>query len=128
MTFASATASATARELYGVQVPETKTVAGKALALNGAGLRTWSILNIKVWVGAFYAPAPIHSMEEALASPGPLRFDFNFVRDLSQAQGAKAWRFQFGESNQNTYPDLKKDVETLATAFGPIKKGTLQTV
>ncbi len=128
LVFTMTVASAAARELEGVSLPETREVAGRALSLNGAGLRTATILNVKVWVGAFYAPAPLRTPEAVFASSGPLRFDFVFVRDVSRERGAEAWRWQFGQSNQHAYPDLKKDVETLAGAFGPIKKGTVQTV
>jgi hypothetical protein len=130
MTVASATAPATAAErvVEGVSLPETCAVAGKTLALNGAGLRTATIFNVRVWVGAFYAPAPVRSEADALASPGPLRFEFHFLRDVSQARGAEAWRWQFQQSNQHAYGGLAQDVETLARAFGPIQAGTVQAV
>lgn len=117
-----------ARTVENVDVPETAAAAGKTLPLNGAGLRTATVFNVKVWVGAFYAPAPIASEGEALSSAGPLRFDFRFVRKVGRARGAEAWRWQFAESNQYAYEGLKKDVETLALAFGPIENGTVQTV
>lgn len=121
-------APAVARVVEGVDVPETVIVAGKTLSLNGAGLRRATVFNVKVWVGAFYAPAPIKDEGGALASAGPLRFDFHFVRKIGQARGAEAWRWQFSESNQHAYDGLKEDVETLAGAFGPIDSGTVQTV
>ena len=55
--FVMTAASAAAKEVEGVAIPDQTTVAGKTLALNGAGLRTATILNVRVWVGAFYAPS-----------------------------------------------------------------------
>ncbi len=114
-------------EIAGVNVEPTRVVDGQTLTLNGAGLRTATMLHVKVYVAGFYAPAPLKTEQEVLKSTGPLRFDFTFVRAFNQQKVSDAWNFQFKESNTHAYPDLEKDVASVVKAFGPIKKFGVET-
>lgn len=123
-----ATAAHAAKKLAGVTLEPTKTVSGKTLKLNGAGIRTATVLKVKVYVAALYTPEPITTTEQGLNAAGPVRFDFTFVRSFPQKKVADAWRFTFKESASHTYPDLNKDVETFLAGYGPIKEFGVEAV
>ena len=74
--------SSKALEIQGVTLDQQVRVCGETLKLNGAGLRAFRILMIplKIYVVAFDAPAPLHTSSMVLDSPGPLQFDFTFLR------------------------------------------------
>ena len=117
-------------DIEGVTVPPTLSVSSQPLALNGAGLRTFTLLvvPIKIYVAAFYSPSPLRSEAAVLASPGPLAFTFTFLRGVGQPDVAKAWRSQFQASNTHSYPNLQKDLATFISMFGPLSAGGVQMV
>lgn len=117
-------------EIEGVSVPPSLPVAGQALPLNGAGLRTFSLVlvPIKIYVAAFYSPSPLRSEAAVQSTPGPLGFTFTFLRNVGQSDVAKAWQSQFQASNTHTYPGLQKDVATFVSMFGPLSSGGVQMV
>jgi hypothetical protein len=111
-----------------VTPPQTQKVSGHELKLNGAGLRTATMLHVRLYVAAFYAPSALTTPEAVTASPGPLRFDFTFLRPFVETKVEDAWRWQFQQSGTVTYPNVDKEIETFATAFGAIKKNGVETV
>jgi hypothetical protein len=117
-------------EIQGVKVPPSVEVDGQSLALNGAGLRTFSLLMvpIKIYVAAFYAPTPLKSGAEVLASPGPLEFSFTFLRAVSAPDVAKAWSSQFAASVSSTYSGYEKDRDAFVGMFGSLQQGGVQAV
>lgn len=112
----------------GIDVPEFQAVSGQKLRLNGAGLRTATVLHVKVYVAAFYSSTPLTTSEAVEANEGPYRFDFTFVRAFSKEKVEEAWRWQFKESGSYAYPRQDKEIELFATAFGAIQKLGTQTV
>lgn len=121
---------ASAKTIEGVQVPETKTVSGKNLKLNGAGLRTVKLgpVPVKVYVAAFYAPNALSSEKAVMGSKGPLRFDFTFLRGVNQGQVKEAWNAQFRASASYSYGNLAADQAKFISFFGPLKKGGVESV
>jgi hypothetical protein len=117
-------------EIQGVKVPPSAEVNGQSLPLNGAGLRTFSLLMIpiKIYVAAFYAPGPLKSEAAVLASPGPLEFTFTFLRAVDASDVAKAWSSQFAASASYTYPGYEKDRDAFAGMFGALQQGGVQMV
>lgn len=81
---------AVAKDVEGVAVADTVTVAGQALKLNGAGLRSKSIF--KVYVGSLYVATPSHDPAALLASDTPRRQVMHFLRDVDRAAIVAAWR------------------------------------
>jgi len=119
-----------AAEIEGVDVPQTKTVQGKTLQLNGAGVRTvkLAIIPIKAYVASFYTPKPLKSEAAVLASPGPLQFNFTFLKGASLGQVADAWNAQFKDSVTYTYDGYEQDLAKFVSFFGALSKGDTQTV
>jgi len=117
-------------EIEGVKVPAQTQAGGQTLQLNGAGLRTvvLLIIPIKAYVAGFYAPAPLRSEADVLASAGPLGFSFTFLQSVGQSQVTNAWTAQFADSNTFTYPGFEKDRDAFIALFGPLRSGGVEAV
>jgi hypothetical protein len=122
--------SSYALQIQGVTVPSNVQVAGQPLQLNGAGLRTFSLVMvpIKIYVAAFYAPEPLRSASAVTASPGPIQFDFTFLRNVGQSDVTRAWSSQFAQSVSYTYPGYERDRDAFIGMFGPLKNGGMERV
>jgi hypothetical protein len=68
---------ALAGTLDGVTAPDTVTVGGQTLVLNGMGLR--EKFYIDVYVGSMYLPKATHSEREAIDPDVPKRIDMKFI-------------------------------------------------
>lgn len=71
---------AQALEVAGVNYPPQAMVAGKPLALNGAGIRYRFV--VKVYTAGLYLPAKADSAEQVLAMPGPKRLHIVMLREI----------------------------------------------
>lgn len=117
-------------QVEGVDVPPQVTVSGKTLQLNGAGVRVFKFLMvpIKVYVASFYAPTPLRTAAAAMATQGPVKFNFAFLAAVDQAKVAEAWNAQFDASVSAPYPGLANDQAAFVAMFGPLKTGGVQSV
>jgi hypothetical protein len=75
--FASLLLPAHAREFEGVTLPDTATVGGQALVLNGMGLREKFFINI--YVGGLYLPAKTTDGKSATDQDVPKKLVMNFT-------------------------------------------------
>jgi long-chain acyl-CoA synthetase len=91
------TTGGAAATLAGVTLPDTYTVGGQSLALNGIGLRTLTIFEVKVYVAGLYLAQPSHDAQQIIASPGPKVVLIQFLHSGSKADVEKEYRE--GESN-----------------------------
>jgi hypothetical protein len=132
LTFAcsSAMQSAHARQIEGVEIPESVKVEGKTLHLNGAGMRTISPLGVPVnlYVASFYTPEPIRNEKAALAAEAPLQFNFTFLQGVNKTLISQAWRAQFSHSVTETYPGYEHDKDTFLQLLGNLDKNGRDTV
>ena len=115
--------SARALEIQGVTVSPKAQVGEETLQLNGAGLRTFSLLMIpiKIYVASLYTPSAIRSDSGMMSSQGPMEFDFTFLRAVSQSDVTKAWESQFAQSVSYTYPGYARDRDAFIAMFGPLQ-------
>ena len=81
-----------AAELDGVQLPETMQVDGKALWLNGYGLRTYSLLGIHIYVAGLYLEHLSTDPEQILQSPETKLLTVRFQHSVSADRAREAWR------------------------------------
>lgn len=79
---------AATQEINGIQVPDSATVAGTNLALNGAGTRVRMVF--KVYVAALYLGTKATKAQDVTAQAGPKRLSVTMVRDLDAADMNKA--------------------------------------
>jgi hypothetical protein len=110
-------------EIQGVNVPPSVQVSGERLQLNGAGLRTFSLLMIpiKIYVASFYTPMALRTTASVMNATGPLQFDFTFLRAVGQSDVTKAWTSQFAQSVSYTYPGYVRDRDAFISLFGPLQ-------
>lgn len=93
----------------------------KNLPLQGAGLRTATIFNIKIYVTSYYSSKKITKDIGYTNAQLPVCFEITYLRDFDNADVDKAWKFQFEESSDHPYAQLNAHVATLQTFFGEIK-------
>lgn len=84
--------AAEAAEIAGVQLPDTKSVAGKTLLLNGYGLRVWSFLKIPIYVAGLYLEHPNHDADAIIRSPETKVLTFRFEQTIDAERARSAWR------------------------------------
>ena len=112
-----------AAEIEGVTLPETRSVHGAELILNGIGLRTHSVLQIHVYVAGLYLEHRSSNADEILQSPEPKALDIHFLRDVAAPTSREAWRLGF---EQNCKPPCYlsvQNVERFLAAVPPIRRG-----
>lgn len=122
--------SLVAKTVEGVDVPDSVSVEGKSLALNGTGVRSVKLafIPIKAYVAAFYAPKPLGSADAVMGSEGPMEFRFIFLRSANQGQVDDGWNKQFGYSVTDRYSGFEADQAKFVALFDPIGKGEAQRV
>jgi Chalcone isomerase-like len=76
--------TALAKEVAGVTVPDSITVEGKTLRLNGAGIRKKAIF--KVYVGVLYVENPSKDAAAVTSSDQVKRMQLSVLRSLSSQQ------------------------------------------
>ena len=81
---------AAAKELAGVTMPDTLTVAGKTLKLNGMGLR--KKMGFKVYVGGLYLEAPSSDAKAILAADAPKALKMHFLRSVDRRSSSRCTR------------------------------------
>lgn len=89
---------ARAAERYGVRMPDTMEAAGARLRLNGIGLRTYTILEIGVYVAGLYLERPARDGAAVLDRPGVKALLIHFIHDASAERVRQAWREGFAQN------------------------------
>ena len=118
---------APAREVAGAKLPDTITVGGKELALNGAGLRKKWI--VKVYAGALYLAAPSGDAEAIVAADEPKAVRMAFLHDVSVYQMMNAFREGFDANNgKEEAKELKVKLRPVEQALVDLKPGSVLLV
>lgn len=117
----TAAVSAGAATVAGVNIPDTASVNGQNLVLNGAGLR--SKLFIKVYTGALYLPAKQTNGATILAADTPRRMVMHFLYDVDKGKIAEAWEEGLKANTPGASADVKNAFKTLSSWMGDMKKG-----
>ncbi len=120
VTFAVAALGA---ELAGVKVPDTATVGGQQLVLNGLGLRKKAIFS--VYVGALYLPATSSDPAAIIALEAPKRMEMHFVRDVGKDKIAEGWRDGFANNSAAKLPELQLRLDEFAAKWADMKSGEM---
>src|SRR5438067_9930660 len=114
-------APAIARELAGVTMPDTASVAGKTLKLNGMGLRTkWFF---KVYVAGLYLENPTRSAEAAVSADQVKRVELRLLRDLDRGKITEAISEGFEQNSKPQLTALKPRLDRLNAMIPDVKKG-----
>jgi len=113
---------ALARDLDGVNIPDSLTVAGEKapLLLNGAGYRKKFF--IKVYIGALYLAQPTNQAKAVLDASTPRVMRLHFLRDVSQDQFATAWNDGIAPNHTPTEMQaLRARIDQLNTLVGSVR-------
>jgi chalcone isomerase-like protein len=111
-----------AKEVAGVSLPETTTVEGKTLKLNGAGLRKKAIF--KVYVAGLYLETPSRDAATVISSDQVKRMQLSVLRSLSSHQVSEAIEEGFEKnSTKAKVAALKPKLEKLETMIPNVEKG-----
>ncbi len=101
-----------AREIDGVRLPDSLTIAGTRLVLNGAGIRTKFFFH--VYVGGLYLQTPIHDAAAIVAGNAPMLVRMHFIYDgVSPEQMQNGWMKGF----RRLAPQAGKDLQAAMHRF-----------
>ena len=121
-----------AAEKGDVKMPDTVTVAGKTLRLNGMGIREATIFAIDVYVAGLYLPEKSQDARKIMDADVPKKLVLTFVRgvdsdDITDAFSDSFKRNKFGPDIQaqlkklNSWVTEMKDGQTMSFTYEPGK-------
>jgi hypothetical protein len=120
-------APALARDVAGVQFPDTIAAGGKELRLNGAGVRTKFF--VKVYAGGLYLAEPSHDADAIVAADAPKRVRMVFLRDVDRKKILETYREGFHNNSAGPALDgLLAKLDRLAPGIVDMKKGAEMVV
>lgn len=118
---------AEAGEKAGVTLPDTITVAGKPLVLNGMGLREATFLGIDVYVAGLYLEHPTSNAGQIIGSDEVKLLVLRFVRDVDHGDIVKAWTEGFAKNATVPVPRIRPMIDQLNAWMPSFKKGDTLT-
>jgi hypothetical protein len=98
-------ASAQARTLAGVELPDSVVVDGTTLVLNGMGLRQATALRVKAYVGGLYLEQRTSDGNTVINSPQVKRVTMGFVRDIDRKRLTSGWADEIRKVGNNIPDD-----------------------
>lgn len=113
--------SALAAEVGGVKLPDTLTVDGKVLKLNGAGIRKKAIF--KVYVAALYVETPSKDAATLVSSSQIKSMRLHMLRNVEGAKISGAIAEGFELNSAVALPQLKARLDQLAKLIPDVKEG-----
>lgn len=102
-----------AKTVQGVTFPDTATVGGQSVTLNGMGVRVAYIF-VKVYVAGLYLATPTHDASAAIQTDAPKRMLLQFLREVTHDEMANAMREGFAHT---AGPSLQPQVDQFAGFF-----------
>ena len=114
---------ARAAELEGVALPNQQRIGHTELQLNGIALRTWSFLQVPIYVAGLYLVHPDSDAARILRSPETKLLDIRFLRDVSRTQAQEAWREGFARNCAPPCELPKADEARFLAAVPAMQKG-----
>lgn len=111
-----------ARELAGVNMPDTMSAGEKSLKLNGLGLRKKGGL-IKVYVGGLYLEAPSKDAAAILAADAPKAVRMHFLRNLKKSQLTEAFSEGFEANSKERAAAQKAALDKMLALVPDVKEG-----
>ena len=119
---------ARAADLDGVSMPDARIADGRQMRLNGIGLRTYSMLGIRIYIAGLYLERRSDNPDSILSSPETKLLDIRFLRDVDAEDARKAWRDGLA---QNCRPPCyldPRDVQRFLAAVPSMHKGDESTL
>lgn len=114
--------AAYAATLAGVSFPEQTTVAGKTVRLNGLGVRTATMLKVRVYVIGLYLESKSSDPQSIIQSGGNKRIAMHFVHAVSADKLRGGWTEGF-EGNTADLSGIKEEVAKFNAGMRDVKSG-----
>ena len=115
-----------AGELAGAKLPDTLSVGGKTLKLNGLGLR--KKMMVKVYVGGLYLEAASKDGAAVLAADAPKAVTMTFLRGIEKAKLVEAYKEGFEANAKEKAAAQKPALDKFLGLVADVKEGSLFTV
>lgn len=110
-----------AAEIAGVRMPDSTTVEGKTLKLNGAGLR--KKMMFKVYVAGLYLENKSNAPLMVITSEQVKQMQLHVLRSLKAKQVTEAIEEGFQRNSESDLPKLKPRLERFDALFSDVKEG-----
>lgn len=121
-----ANTTASAGQCDGVTLPDSVTLDGQTLVLNGLGQRLATFLKVKVYVAGLYVPKRSDQAQTLLGTDQPWQLVLSFLRSVDAGDMVKAWNEGFENNAKAQLPALKDRIDTLNGVMKDLKdKDTL---
>ena len=114
------------KEVAGVKFPDTTTVEGKTLKLNGAGLRKKFVF--KVYAAGLYLETPTQDAAQVISSDQTKVVRMSMLRDLEKGKITEAISDGVEKNNKAQMPALKARLDSFNAAIPDLKKGDELTI
>ena len=121
LAWTAAAAMALAGELAGVKMPDTESLDGKTLKLNGMGLRKKAFF--KVYVAGLYVETPSKDAANLISSNQVKSMRLHMLRDVAGAKISGAIEDGFELNSSAAMPQLKPRLDQLAKLIPDVKDG-----
>ena len=109
----------------GVTFPDTYPIDGQTLVLNGLGLRTLTILNVRAYAAGLYVAQRSHDPRQIIAAPTPKVLLLQFLHAGSKDQVAR--QFHNGEAvncnDGSCDPADQSDFDRMVSLAPAVKSG-----
>ena len=105
--------AALARSCGGVDFPNSITVSGERLSLNGLGLREATVFNVDVYVAGLYVATRARTADAVLDFTHPIVLDMRFVRDVDQSTMNEAFEQGFSRNASGNLAALQARINQL---------------
>jgi len=117
-----------AADLDGVSMPDMRVVNGVQMHLNGIGLRTFSVLGIRIYVAGLYLERRSDNPDTILRSPETKLLDIRFLRDVDAEDARKAWQESFEQNCRAPCYLDPRDEQRFLAAVPSVHKGDGSTL
>jgi len=107
-----------AASLAGVELPDTETVNGTRLVLNGRGLRQATVLRVKAYVGGLYLEKRSNDPDIVINSRQCKRVTMVFLRDIDGTRLASGWADELRKVG-----GTEASISRFTSLIGDVKKG-----
>lgn len=124
----SITAPAHARRCAGVQLPESVTVAGTTLLLNGMGIREATALQIDVYVAGLYVTRRGRDATTVLAADAPRRVVMHMLRDVSRDEVVEGFTTGLRRNSPDQFASFGPIIARLRSMVQETHEGDVVTI
>ncbi len=109
-------------------MPDTRVADGTQMQLNGIGLRTFSVLGIRIYVAGLYLERRSDNPDTILHSPDRKLLHIRFLRDVSAEDARNAWQDGFEQNCKAPCYLDPRDVERFLAAVPSMHRGDETTL